>query len=219
MITGVDWAPVWLSLRVAGAALFVVAGAGTLAAWLMAGRHFRGKELLDALLLLPLVLPPIVVGYALLLLLGKRGPMGALKWLFTPQAAVLAAAVVAFPLMYGSAKAAFLSLDRDLLQAARVFGAKPARAFWTIALPLSWPGLVAGIVLSFARALGEFGATILVAGNIEGQTATMPTAIYSAVENGDWRVAGVYSLLLGSANLLFVCALNVWMRRKRRSGF
>jgi len=168
-----DWQPVLLSLQVAAAALAVAFGLGTLAALGMAGRDFWGKELLEACFLLPLVLPPVVTGYALLVLAGRQGIVGLwlerhfeFRLLFTPYAAVVASAVVAFPLAYQSAKAAFVSVDPLLLDVARSLGAAPARVFWTVTVPLSWPGLAAGAVLSFARALGEFGATIMVAGNI-----------------------------------------------------
>ena len=217
-----DWQPVYLSLQVATAALALVFITATLAALWMAHREFWGKDIVEAVFLLPLVLPPVVTGYALLVLAGKQGPLGIwlentfhFRLIFTPYAAILASSFVAFPLMYQSAKAAFLVLDPQLPDAARALGAAPLRVFWTIVLPLSWPGLVAGAVLSFARALGEFGATIMVAGNIVGQTTTMPTAIYMAAENGDLQVAGLYSVALAVFNLLFIIGLNIWLRRRR----
>lgn len=189
----------------------------------MSGRHFWGKDVLDSVFLLPLVLPPVVTGFVLLVLLGKRGPLGsflkrALGWelIFTPTAAVLAAAVVAFPLMYSSMKAAFQSLDPQLEDAARSLGAAPSRVFWTVTLPLAWPGLVAGTLLSFARALGEFGATVMVAGNIPGQTTTVPTAIYFAAEGGDLKMAGLYAALIGAANLVLIVTVNHLARRATR---
>lgn len=219
----VDWHPVWLSIGVASVALVLAFGAGTLAAWLMVNREFRGKTFIEALLLLPLVLPPVVTGYLLLVLIGRQGAIGAwlertwdFRLIFTPFAAVIAAALVAFPLMYQSAKAAFLSLDPLWHDAARSLGAPWSRVFWTVSLPLSWPGLAAGAVLTFARALGEFGATIMVAGNISGRTTTMPTAIYMATEGGDLQLAGFYSGLLGLMNLGFLVALSVWTRRQKR---
>ena len=217
-----DWQPVYLSLQVATAALALVFVTATLAALWMARREFWGKDIVEAVFLLPLVLPPVVTGYALLVLAGKQGPLGIwlentfhFRLIFTPYAAILASSFVAFPLMYQSAKAAFLVLDPQLQDAARALGAAPLRVFWTIVLPLSWPGLVAGAVLSFARALGEFGATIMVAGNIAGQTTTMPTAIYMAAENGDLQIAGLYSVALAVFNLLFIIGLNIWLRRRR----
>lgn len=207
-------------------ALCLVLAAGVLVARAMSGRHFWGKDVLDALFLLPLVLPPVVTGFLLLVLLGKRGLIGAflrrtLGWelIFTPAAAVLAASVVAFPLMYGSMKAAFAGLDPQLEDAARSLGASPLRVFGTISLPLAWPGLVAGTLLSFARALGEFGATIMVAGNIPGHTTTVPTAIYFAAEAGDLRLAGFYAALIGAVNLILVVLVNRMARgrAKRRN--
>ncbi len=217
-----DWQPVVLSLQVAAAALVVAWSLGTLAALGMAERDFWGKELFEAIFLLPLVLPPVVTGYALLVLAGRQGIVGMwlerhfeLRLLFTPYAAVAASAVVAFPLAYQSARAAFSGVDSLLLDVARSLGAAPARVFFTIMVPLSWPGLMAGAVLSFARALGEFGATIMVAGNIEGRTTTVPSAIYMAAENGDMKRAGLYSALLAAFNLAFILGLGLWSRRRR----
>ncbi len=218
-----DWQPLILSLQVASVALVFTFIAGTFAAFWMTRRHFRGRDWLDAVFLLPLVLPPVVTGYVLLLLIGRRGIVGSwlqnsfeTQLLFTPLAAVLASSVVAFPLMYGCAKAAFSQVDNHLQDAARSLGAGKNRVFWTITIPLSWTGLVAGAVLTFARALGEFGATIMVAGNIEGRTITAPSAIYNATESGDLRTAGIYALLVGLINLVFVVGLNVWLRRSQR---
>jgi molybdate transport system permease protein len=215
-----DFAPVWLSVKVALAALGLSFVLGTLAARLMSGRDFPLKTLLDGVFLLPLVLPPVVTGYVLLLLLGRNGLIGrelrehGVQVLFTPSAAVIASAVVAFPLMYGAAKAAFLSLDAHLLDAAASLGAAPARIFFTIAVPLAWPGLIAGAVLSFARAFGEFGATVMVAGSIQGRTATIPVMIYNASEAGDLRTAGVYAALSGLLNLGFIVGVNLWTRHR-----
>jgi molybdate transport system permease protein len=216
-----DWAPVLLSLRVAGAALIVVMVLGTLAARAMTRAHFPGRDLIDGLLTLPLVLPPVVTGFLLLVLVGRNGPVGRflnatldMQILFTATAAVMASAVVSFPLMYQSARAAFLAIDRGLEDAARTLGAHEIRVFFTITLPLAWPGLVAGIVLAFARALGEFGATAMVAGNIPGRTTTVPLAIYFLAEAGDLRTAGVYSLIISALCMTLIVALNVWTRRR-----
>lgn len=220
-----DSQPLILSLKVALGAICLVWVLGVAAARLMSGRTFWGKDLIDGIFMLPLVLPPVVTGFLLLVLLGKRGFIGAFlrrafDWeiVFTPTAAVLASAVVAFPLMYGSMKAAFQSLEPQLEEAACALGASPARVFWTVTLPLAWPGLVAGTLLAFARALGEFGATVMVAGNIPGQTTTVPTAIYFAAEGGDLKLAGIYAGLIGMANLGLVVAVNRWTRHftKRR---
>lgn len=210
-------------MQVAAAALALVFVSGVLAALFTSSRDFRGRDILEGLFLLPLVLPPVVTGYALLVLAGKQGWLGLwlqqtfdFRLLFTPYAAILASAAVAFPLMYQSAKAAFITIEPHLQDAARSLGANPQRVFWTVTVPLSWPGLVGGAVLSFARALGEFGATIMVAGNIAGQTTTMPTAIYMAAEGGDLKIAGIYSALLAIFNLMFIIGLNVWTRRRQR---
>ena len=212
-----DSQPLQLSLWVALGALFICFPLGVIAARAMSGRHFTGKDLLEGLLLLPLVLPPVVTGFALLVLLGRRGPLGELHLLFTPWAAVLASAVVAFPLVYQSARAAFAARGDELEMVARCLGASKARAFWTIALPLAWPGLAAGAVLAFARALGEFGATVMVAGNVAGKTLTAPVAIYFAANDGDMASAGVYAAFLGAFNLLFLIGLNVYRRRASNS--
>jgi molybdate transport system permease protein len=218
-----DWGPVLLSLRVAGTALIVVMVLGTLAARAMTRAHFPGRDVIDGLLTLPLVLPPVVTGFLLLVLVGRNGPIGRFlqvtfdtQILFTATAAVMASAVVSFPLMYQSARAAFLAIDRGLEDAARTLGAREIRVFLTVTLPLAWPGLVAGIVLAFARALGEFGATAMVAGNIPGRTTTVPLAIYFLAEAGDLRTAGLYSLIISAACMALIVALNVWTRRRGR---
>ena len=218
----IDWSPVLLSLRVGLSALAVIFVLGTLAARAMTRRHFPGKDVVDGLLVLPLVLPPVVTGFLLLVLLGRNGPVGRLmedalgvRLLFTLHAAVLAAVVVAFPLMYQSAKAAFQSVDTRLEDAARTLGAGEARVFLTVTLPLAWPGLVAGTVLSFARSLGEFGATVMVAGNIPGETTTVPLAIFFLADAGDLRAAGIYALVISAISMAMVVALNVWTRRRR----
>ena len=209
-----DWQPLWLSLQVAAAALGLAFMLGVLLARFLAARRL---VLLEAIFLLPLVLPPVVVGYALLILLGRNGIFGVwlersfdAQILFTPTAATLAAFVVALPLMLISAKAAFENLDAHCLEAARCCGANSLRVFWTIEIPLAWRGLVAGAVLSFARALGEFGATIMIAGNIIGQTTTAPIAIYMAVEGGEWQAAKNYALILAAMNLAFLVFLGFW---------
>jgi molybdate transport system permease protein len=218
----IDWSPVLLSLRVGLSALAVIFVLGTLAARAMTRRHFPGRDVVDGLLVLPLVLPPVVTGFLLLVLLGRNGPVGrflegafGVRLLFTLHAAVLAAVVVAFPLMYQSAKAAFQSVDTRLEDAARTLGAGETRVFLTVTLPLAWPGLVAGTVLSFARSLGEFGATVMVAGNIPGETTTVPLAIFFLADAGDLRAAGIYALVISALSMVMVVALNVWTRRRR----
>lgn len=218
-----DWQPVLLSLEVAVAALLLALAAGILAARFLASRRVRGQVFLESLLLLPLVLPPVVTGYVLLVLLGSNGVLGGwlqrafnTQILFTPWAAVIASFVVALPLVFTSAKAAFGNVDTHCLEAARCLGASTSRIFWTIEMPLAWRGLVAGGVLAFARALGEFGATIMVAGNIAGQTTTAPVAIYMAVEGGEFHVAQRYVLLLAAMNFGFLLFLSFWTLRRSR---
>lgn len=214
-----DWQPIYLSLKVAMISLFFVFALGISAAWLTARRRFPAKAAVEAFITLPLVLPPVVTGFVLLLLIGKNGPIGRLlteyfqtQIIFTPAAAVLAAVVIAFPLMYQSAKAAFQSIDLHLEDAARTLGAGELRIFFTITLPLALPGLVAGSVLSFARALGEFGATIMIAGNIPGKTQTIPLAIYFAAEGNDLQKAGIYVAIISLITFGAIYWLNIWTR-------
>lgn len=215
-----DWFPVLLSLRVALIALIAVACLGLPVARLLARRDFYGKDLLEAAITLPLVLPPSVIGYGLLVLIGKNGVLGealagtGISIIFTWWAAVLASAVVAFPLMYQSAKAAFKSVDINYEKAARTLGAGEIRIFFTITLPLAWPGVIAGLVLSFARALGEFGATLMVAGNIPGQTQTIPLAIYFAVDAGDNVTARTLVAIITVFSFLVIFWVNRWSKRQ-----
>ncbi|MGA7826980.1 MAG: molybdate ABC transporter permease subunit [Geobacteraceae bacterium] len=213
--------PILLSLKVAVAAVVIDFFVGIAIARAMARKEFACKHALESLIILPMVLPPTVMGYGLLILLGKRGPIGHflletfdLQLVFTWWAAVIASAVVSFPLMYQSAKAAFAGVDLSLERAARTLGAKELRIFLTITLPLAWPGILAGLVLSFARALGEFGATLMVAGNIPGKTQTIPLAIYFAVESGDTGTARNLVLVITVLSFCTVFWLNWWSRNK-----
>jgi len=213
--------PILLSLKVAIAAVAVDFFFGLVIARTMARKEFPGKNVVESLIILPMVLPPTVLGYGLLILLGKRGPVGRflletfdIQLVFTWWAAVIASAVVSFPLMYQSAKAAFAGVDVSLEAAARTLGAKELRIFLTVTLPLAWPGILAGLVLSFARALGEFGATLMVAGNIPGKTQTIPLAIYFAVESGDTDAARNLVLVITLLSFAAVFWLNWWSRKK-----
>lgn len=216
----VELQPVMLSIKVAFSSLAIVFVAGVAIACLMRRADFPGKAGLEALFTLPLVLPPVVTGFLLLLLIGKQGPLGRLlgeyfqtQIIFTPYAAVLSGAVVAFPLMYQSTKAAFQGVDHSLEDAARTLGSGEWRVFLTVTLPLARPGLVSGMVLAFARALGEFGATIMVAGNIPGKTQTIPLAIYFAAESNDLTTAGIYVLIISALTFAIILWMN--MRTKR----
>lgn len=182
----------WLSVQVAALATVLCALVGTPVAWVLAKRQFRGKTLIDLLVTLPLVLPPTVTGYYLIVLLGRRGWLGAplyglTGWsvTFTWYAAVIAATVMALPLLVRTARAAIESVDRELEKAAYTLGRSEWRTALEVTLPLARNGLLAGLVLAFARALGEFGATLMLAGNIPGRTTTVPLAIYTAVQTGE----------------------------------
>lgn len=217
--------PVMLSLRVASLAVVMVFFSGVLAARLMAGRHFPGKEVVESVLTLPLVLPPTVVGFGLLFLFGKDGPLGRLLeslWgvtvLFNWRGAVIASAVVAFPLFYQTVRASFQSVDKNIENAARTLGAGEWRVFWTISLPLARPGLVAGLVMAFTRALGEFGATLMLAGNIPGRTQTVPLAIYAATETGDNRTALVLVGMITLLSFIVIFWVNLWHRHRLPGG-
>ncbi len=186
------WTPLALSLKVAGWATLIDLLLGVAVGFVLARARFAGRDLLDSLLTLPMVMPPTVLGYYLLVLVGRRGWFGG--WLhehlgidlvFTWQGAVIAAAVVAFPLVFKPARAAFEVVDGQLEQAARVLGVSELAVFFRVTLPLAWRGILAGVLLAFARALGEFGATLMVAGSIPGKTQTLSIAVYEAVQAGD----------------------------------
>lgn len=208
-----------LSLQVSGCATAIVAVVGIALGYLLVRYRFPGRDWLEAVVTLPLVLPPIVVGYVLLVLLGRNGPIGAplyalTGWslVFTWQGGVIAAAVVALPLMVKTTKAALESVDTTYLKAASTLGQSSRQVFFRVWLPLAWPGILAGVVLSFARALGEFGATIMLAGNIPGITQTMPMAIYEAVQVGDDGEAAMLVGILSSLSVL-VLFLSKYLER------
>ncbi|MGI5901126.1 MAG: molybdate ABC transporter permease subunit [Desulfitobacteriia bacterium] len=220
---GFDYTPIILSLKVATAAVTIVVLTGIPLAGLMARKSFPGKDLLESLFTLPLVLPPSVVGFLLLWLFGKNGPLGQflanvfqVSVVFNLAGAVIAAAVVSFPLMYQSTKAAVEGVDPLLEQAARTLGAGELRVFFTITLPLSGPGIISGFILSFARSLGEFGATLMIAGNIPGRTQTMPLAIYMANEAGDFNTAMILVIIMTVFSFLVVFGLNRWTRKQEK---
>jgi molybdate transport system permease protein len=210
------FSPIKISLQVATIASLIVIIFGTLIAQYMARKHFRGKIVLETLFLLPLVLPPSVVGFILLVVLGVNSPIGqASLWLFhqpiifTMWAAVIASTVVAFPLMYQTAKTGFDSVDKEIEDAARVDGASEKQVFLTMTLPLAKTYLLTGGVLSIARALGEFGATLMVAGNIQGKTQTVPTAIYVAIETGEMGLAWLWVLVMVFISFMMLILVSV----------
>lgn len=223
MLNPEEASALWLSLRVSAVAVLAGMPPAVLVAYLLARGRFRARWALDTLVNLPLVLPPVVTGYLLLVLFGRRGPVGAflyetfgIRVAFTWQAAALAAAVVGFPLMVRAVRLAFQGIDPRLESAARSLGAGPVAAFLTVTLPLGFRGIVAGAVLGFARALGEFGATIVVAGNIPGVTRTIPLAIFSQIQRpggiaDSWRLVAL-SILLACAAL----AAGEWLEHRER---
>lgn len=214
------WIALALSLKIAlwATAINLVLGVGI--GYVLARKAVWGKELIDTILTLPMVMPPTVLGYYLLVLIGKNGFIG--QWLerylginliFTWQGAVVAATIVSFPLVFKPARAAFESLDSQLEQAARVLGISNAGVFLRITLPMAWRGILAGVLLAFARSMGEFGATLMVAGSIPGQTQTLSIAVYEAVQAGDDYLANTLVLIIS-----VVCILILLLTGKLLSG-
>ncbi|WP_042351508.1 molybdate ABC transporter permease subunit [Bacillus massiliigorillae] len=210
------FAPIKLSLEISIVSGIIVVILGTLAGHFLAVRKFKGKAIVETLLMLPLVLPPSVVGFILIVVFGKQSFLGkAIEWIFhqpiifTWWAAVIAAIIVAFPLMYQSAKTGFQGVDHEIEDAARVDGAGKWRVLFFISIPLASKSLMTGAVLSFARALGEFGATLMFAGNIPGVTQTVPTAIYVAIDSNNMTMAWLWviSIIVISFIMLFVVQL------------
>ncbi len=216
-----------LSLKVALVAVVGSLPLGLAAAWLLARREFPGKSLVDGVIHLPLVVPPVVVGYALLVLLGRRGPVGGFLYdtfgvsiAFTWKGAAVAAAVMAFPLMVRAMRLSLEAVDRKLEGAAQTLGASRTRVYLTITLPLMAPGILAGIVLSFARALGEFGATITFVSNIPGETRTLPIALYTLTQTPDGEAAAARLALIAVGLALAAVVASEWLARRlaRRLG-
>ena len=211
-----DLSPLWISLKTACFATIFAFFLGITAAGWMLSYQGKGKGIMDGILTLPLVLPPTVVGFLLLLLLGRNSPVGQIlrQWgisvIFSWPATVIAATVVSFPLMYKTLLGAFKQVDRDLINCARTLGASETRIFWQILLPLAWPGVIAGTVLAFARALGEFGATLMLAGSIPGKTQTIPIAIFFAAEAGRMEEAVIWVLMMVAIALVAISAINYW---------
>jgi molybdate transport system permease protein len=212
LVTETYLSPFWISLKTVLAATTITFLLGIAAARWMARYAGKFRHLLDGLFILPLVLPPTVVGLGLLLAFGKHGPLGAFLAIFDTtvvfswSATVISATVMAFPLMYMTSRGAFEQVDNHLEDAARTLGASEWRVFWTVTLPLAWPGVAAATMLSLARCLGEFGATLMLAGNIPGKTATIPIAIYFSIQAGDMNQALV---LVGIVLVIAFSALAV----------
>jgi molybdate transport system permease protein len=223
-LSALDWFPLWLSLRVASLATILVLSLGTLLAYVLSHKNFRGRQLLDSLITLPLVLPPTVLGYYLLVLIGRDSPLGRVyemlfgqPLVFTWQAAVLAAFLHSAPIYIKAARAILEGVDYRYEWAAHSVGASEWRTFWRVTLPLARRGLSSLGALSFARSLGDFGATIMVAGNIPGRTQTLSVAIYDAVESGNGRLARVLVIVVSLAALLLLWPASYLSRTSRSS--
>lgn len=217
----VNWFPLLLSIRVALLATLLVLVLGVVCGWVLAKRNFFGREFLDALVTLPLVLPPTVLGYYLLILLGRNSFIGRAiesmtghSLVFTWQGAVIAAAVGALPLVVKTSRAALAAVDQDVENAARTLGHTEWGVFWRITLPMAGRGIIAAAILAFARSLGDFGATLMVAGNIPGRTQTAALAIYDATQAGRDNDALVLVLILSLAALLLMYITNKLVNRE-----
>ncbi|MBW4558896.1 MAG: molybdate ABC transporter permease subunit [Trichormus sp. ATA11-4-KO1] len=215
-----DLSPLWISLKTSLLATFITFFLGIWSAYWMLGYRGKGKSLIEGIFITPLILPPTVVGFLLLLFFGKNGPVGRLMQpfdltiVFTWYGAAIAATIVAFPLMYKTALGAFAQIDANLLRVSRTLGASESTVFWRISLPLAFPGIVAATTLAFARALGEFGATLMLAGNIPGQTQTIPMAIYFAVEAGAMNEAWFWAIAIMVISLSGIIAVNLWQENR-----
>lgn len=214
MIT--DFSPFWISIKTSVLSTIITSIIGIPTAYLIANYNSRLKGLIDGIITLPLILPPTVVGFFLLLICGKNGPVGVFlqkfdtTLIFSWEATVIAAIVVSFPMMYRSTRSAFEQVDRNLISAAKTLGLSEFKIFYKIAIPVAYPGIIGGIVLSFARAMGEFGATLMLAGNIPGRTQTMPLAIFFAAEGGDLKQAMLWVVIIVLFSLSMILVLNYW---------
>ena len=200
MIT--DFSPFWISIKTATLSTIVTFLIGVPIAYLIANHNSKLNGFIDGIITLPLILPPTVVGFFLLLICGKNGPIGKFfenfdtTLIFSWPATVIAAIAVSFPMIYRSTRSAFEQIDQNLISAARTLGLSELKIFQKVAIPLAYPGIIGGVVLSFARAMGEFGATLMLAGNIPGKTQTMPLAIFFAAEGGDMKQAMLWVLII-----------------------
>lgn len=223
-MSAIDWSPLWISLHTAAATITIVFLIGVIIAWWVERLQSQSLKIFaDAVITLPMVLPPTVAGFFLLYFFGNNRFLGQLiyqltgiKIAFSWLASVLAAAVISLPLMYRSARGALSQVDKGMLEAARSLGMTEWRIFWRIHLPNALPGIIAGGLLAFARGLGEFGATAMIAGNIAGRTRTLPLAVYSAVAAGDWEAAGWYVAVIVGICLLVVIGLNVYLYKTKQ---
>lgn len=223
ILTEPEWQAVTLSLKVSMFAVVCSLPFGVLLAWVLVRCRFPGKALLDSIIHLPLVLPPVVVGYLLLVLMGRNGVIGSLLWqwfgisfAFSWRGAVLAAAIMSFPLMVRAIRLSLEGVDTKLEQAAHTLGASNWRVFWTITLPLTLPGIIVGTVLAFARSLGEFGATITFVSNIPGETRTIPSAMYTLIQTPGGETAAARLCVISIALALVSLLISEWLVRKSR---
>lgn len=214
---------IFLSLKIASVAILFALPFAIAVAWLLARKNFWGKNLLNGIIHLPLVLPPVVIGYLLLVLMAKKGAIGQLLWQsfgfsfsFSWRGAVLASMVMAFPLMVRAIRLSFESIDPKLEQAARTLGASPLKVFFTLNLPLSFVGIVSGAVLGFARSLGEFGATITFVSNIPNETQTIPAALYTFIETPDGELAAARLCLVAIVISLIALFCSEWLAQKQQ---
>lgn len=220
---GFDVSPVWISVKTVLVATIITFFIGIVAAYWMTNYNGKFRSIVDTVFTLPLVLPPTVVGFLLLLVLGRNGPLGKLllhigvNLIFSWPAAVAAATIVAFPLMYRTTKGAFDQMDNNVINAARTLGVSQYKIFLRVILPLAWPGIAEATILSFARALGEFGATLMVAGNIPGRTQTIPLAIYFAAENGEMGKALMWVILIIMISTVVIFFMNYLNGRQKRN--
>ena len=211
-----DFSPLWISIKTSLVATIITFFLGIIISYLVSNFKGKSKGLIDGLLTLPLILPPTVVGFFLLLIFGKNGPVGKILELFNTSiifswsATILAAVVVSFPMMYRTTRSAFEQIDTNILSAARTLGLNEFKIFHKIAIPLAMPGIIGGLILSFARAMGEFGATLMIAGNIPGKTQTMPLAIFFAAEGGDMEKAMLWVSIIVLLSLALIVILNYW---------
>lgn len=221
-----DWSPILISMKTASATIVITFFLGLWAAKLVvAAKSQRVKMVVDGILTLPMVLPPTVAGFFLLMLFGVKRPLGQLflevfgiKIVFSWAATVIAAVVISFPLMYRAARGAFEQVDETLIYAARTLGFSEWKIFWKVILPVAMPGVLSGAILAFARGLGEFGATAMLAGNIAGKTQTLPLAIYSEVAAGKMSEAYKYVLIIVVISFLVVVLMNVLSAKETRAG-
>lgn len=220
---GINFFPLYLSFRVAFTATLISFMLGLPIAYFLSNGRGKVVDFLDTLTNLPVVLPPTVLGYYLLVLLGRQSPIGlfientfGVMIVFTPTGAVIAAAVVSIPYLIKSAKTAFLEINKDYLNAARLLGRNEFNVFCTVVVPIAWRGIVAGVTMSFVRALGDFGTTLMVSGSIPGKTMTMPIAIYDALQAGNKDMANLLVLIMTSIAVVVLFTINMLERKMKR---